>query len=510
MRTITLLLVLLVTLLSRTASAQIQLTNGVPLGGLGGSTGNEKLFMLSVPFGTSELVVETAGGDPDADIYLRWGAPPTINSFTYKSDGPSSNESITIFDPPGGNLYVMVRAHSSYAGVGIVGEYFGSDDVDVIELENEDSIGGLYGYTGDARFFKVSIPFNQDYARVKLTGSDPDADLYVRWGDLPSTEDYHAKSTGSSSNETIIIEYPPSGDLYILVYAYNGYFNATLSVDWDGPSGGEAAYELDNGVATGSFGGGQDSLRLFAIDVPADATSITFSMYGGWGDADLYLRWYEPPTLSEWDESPYANGNNESLTIGYPDAGTIYLLVHGYDDYGGVKLKVTYTAWTHFSHIHGPWKNEKIGTSTTKIKKDGSILASLSMALAYAGADVDPSTLNQWLKSHNGYKGSSTVKWLTAAQYDGPQGLDYIGPGSITTMAKLRQALDQGRIVLARSDRYDTTSHWVVIRHYTGNGSTWSKFHYWDPSDASPGIDRTLGDGWVGAGAKTRVYGISD
>jgi Peptidase_C39 like family len=505
------LLVLVVALVAfaREGSAQIQLTSGVPYGGLWGNTGDAKLFVLAVPQGSSSVVVETVCGDPDADIYLRWGAPPTPYVWNHKSDGPSSNESITLIDPPSGLLYILLRANTSYVGLGIVGYCFGGDDIDLIELENGDSIDGLNGYAGESIYFKLSIPFDQDYVDIQLVGGDPDADLYARWGALPSTNIYDAASTSSSSHEGITITNPGSGDLYVLVHAYSTYFNATLFVEWDGPCVGCEPLELTNGASTNSFGGYQGSLKLFAIEIPDETTNVTFEMWGGWGDADLYIRWNEAPTLDEWDYSQYLEGNNESVTVWYPEAGTAYLLVHGYDDYGGVRLRATYQAWTHFSQLTGPWKNDKIGSSSNKMKNDGSVITSLAMALAFAGADVDPGSLNAWLKANNGFTDGSTVKWKTAAAYDGPQGIDYLGPNKITTMAKLRQTLDQGRIVLARSNRYDNNSHWVVIRHYTGNGNSWSKFHYWDPADPVA-IDRTMGDGWVKTGAKTRVYSISE
>lgn len=504
----TLFLVLALLGFIRPASAQIQLSNGIPIGGFASAAGGEIHFVLAVPWDANSISIQTSCGDPDADIYAQWGAPASASVFTYKSDGPSSNESITIESPQGGNLYIMVKAHTSFVGLGIFGEYFGGDDIDVYELDNGQVVDHIDGFTGDSVYFKVSVPFGQDYVAVDLWGLDPDADLYVRWGDLPTTSQYQAKSTGSTSNESIVLDNPPSGDLYILVHAYSTFFNAVISAEWDGP-GGDGAIELVNGAQSQKFGGSEDSFRLFAIDIPANTGRATFSIFGGSGDADLYVRFNAIPTLDDFDDCGCIDGNNETIAVAWPESGVAYLLVHGYDDYAGVRVKATYNAWTHHSQVAGPWKNQKIGTSTTLIKNGGAVLASLSMALAYAGAEVNPGTLNQWLKSHSGYQSKSSVKLPTAAQYDGAAGLEYLGVGKLTTAAKLRQALDQGRIVLARSDRFDTATHWVVIRYYTGNGNSWSKFRYWDPADATA-VNRKLGDGWVGAGASTRVFDLGE
>jgi hypothetical protein len=508
MRQLLILLFLCLVTLASGAMAQTQLINGVPFGGLAGSTGNQKLFVLSVPSNAGSLAVSTSCGDPDADVYVKWGSPPTTSSWHFKSDMPGSNESISIGNPAGGNLYILVHAHSSYSGLAIVAQYNGGDNVDVEELDNGDTLTGIDGFTGDSHYFKVSLPANQDMVKVTLTGGDPDADLYVRWDDLPTTTQYTKKSTTSTSNESVTITDPGSGDLYILVHGFATYFNASLHVEWEGPGGSGTPIELTNGIAAGGFSGGNGSSRLFTIDLPVGTTTATFMTYGGNGDADLYVRWDQPPTVNAWDERSNNDGNGESITVASPDAGTVYLLVYGYDPYANLKIKVSYQAWKHYSHLSAPWKNQKMGSSNVKIKNGGAALASLAMALQFAGSEVDPGSLNAFLKSHDGYTQGSIVKWSAAAAFDGAQGLTYEGPDKLTTLAKLRQLLDSGHVVLARSNRYDTDSHWVVIRYYTGTGNTWSKFHYWDPADQSPGTDRKLGDGWVDSGAKTRVFQI--
>jgi hypothetical protein len=490
---------------ARAASAQIQITNGVPIGGLFGGGGSQQYFVLAVPGDADSITIATVCNDPDADIYLRWGSLPSVNAWNYKSDGPSSNESITIENPPGGNLYIMLHGHSSFSSLGIYAEFFGSNDIDVIELDDGDVINGLFGFEDDVNYFKIDVPIDQDEVKIKLTGTDPDADLYVRWDDLPWFDEYDAKAASSGSNETITITNPPSGSLYIMVYAYSTYFNAKLSASYEGAP---AVIELENAQATPKFGGYQGSQKLFAIELPDDADWVTFSMYGGSGDADMYIRWDAPPTANNWDYRPYEEGNNESVSVDFPDGGVVYILVNGYESYANVRLKVTYAAWKHYSHNHGSWKNDKIGTSSIKIKNGGAMLGALSMALSYVGADVDPGTLNAWLKSHDGYKNGSTIKWRAPGDYDGSKGLEYVGTGSVTSLAAMRELLDEGSILIARSDRYDTNDHWVVIRYYTGNGNSWSKFHYWDPADASPGVDRTLGDGWVGSGSALRIYEV--
>jgi len=55
-------------------------------------------------------------------------------------------------------------------------------------------------------------------------------------------------------------------------------------------------------------------------------------------DADLYVRFGSPPTTDVWDFSSLGGTNTESLTITNPQAGTWYILVHGFSAYSGVTL----------------------------------------------------------------------------------------------------------------------------------------------------------------------------
>jgi len=72
------------------------------------------------------------------------------------------------------------------------------------------------------------------------------------------------------------------------------------------------------------------------IVVPAGKTSLTVSISGGTGDADLYLRFGSQPTTSSYQCRPYKNGNSETCTITNPQAGTWHVGVRAYTSFSGV------------------------------------------------------------------------------------------------------------------------------------------------------------------------------
>jgi serine protease len=99
---------------------------------------------------------------------------------------------------------------------------------------------------------------------------------------------------------------------------------------------------LKNGVAETGLEGSQETLLMFAIDLPADATSLSVLMSGGSGDADLYVRYAAAPTLSSYYCRPYLYGNTEICRMQSVQAGRYYVMLHGYSAYAGTSLVAAY------------------------------------------------------------------------------------------------------------------------------------------------------------------------
>lgn len=107
------------------------------------------------------------------------------------------------------------------------------------------------------------------------------------------------------------------------------------------PTPPPATNVLQNGVAVTDIGGAVDSQTRFTIDVPANAANLNFSINGGTGDADLYVRFATEPTLIDYDCRPRVDGNSESCkeTV---QAGTYHIMLLGFADYAGVSLTASY------------------------------------------------------------------------------------------------------------------------------------------------------------------------
>ncbi len=81
----------------------------------------------------------------------------------------------------------------------------------------------------------------------------------------------------------------------------------------------------------------------YTMVVPAGATNLTFTMSGGTGDADLYVKFGSAPTDTVYDCRPYLGGNAETCTFAAPQAGTYYVRVKAYSTFSGVSLVGDYS-----------------------------------------------------------------------------------------------------------------------------------------------------------------------
>ena len=76
----------------------------------------------------------------------------------------------------------------------------------------------------------------------------------------------------------------------------------------------------------------------YELDVPECATSLNVSMSGGTGDADMYLKFADKPTKTQYDCRPFETGNSESCHIANPEAGIYHLGLFAYDAYSSVSV----------------------------------------------------------------------------------------------------------------------------------------------------------------------------
>ena len=87
---------------------------------------------------------------------------------------------------------------------------------------------------------------------------------------------------------------------------------------------------------------GLASSTTLSFSYPANgASAMKFVTSGGTGDADLYVRFGAPPTLTAYDCRPYSSGNAETCEFNPAQSGTYYVMLNAYTAFSGVTLTVS-------------------------------------------------------------------------------------------------------------------------------------------------------------------------
>ncbi|QSQ25004.1 M9 family metallopeptidase [Pyxidicoccus parkwayensis] len=83
----------------------------------------------------------------------------------------------------------------------------------------------------------------------------------------------------------------------------------------------------------------------FYLWVPAGARNLRFQSSGGTGNADMYIRAVQWPTVTVYDYRPYLAGNDETVDIPSPAAGNwFHVMLKARAPYAGVRLEARFDA----------------------------------------------------------------------------------------------------------------------------------------------------------------------
>jgi PKD repeat protein len=257
------------------------------------------------------LTFSSSGGTGNADLYVKFGSAPTTSSFDCSSASAGNTESCSIPVAQAGTYYVLLQAASAYSGVSLTGSASG----------NKKPV--------------AAFTYNNNGLTANFTDGSSDADGGVtnrnwKFGD-------GASSTAASPTHT-----------YSLAGGYTVQFTAT-----DASSASNCVLKqvnvnpppqaLSNGVEVSNINANVGAQLPFTMAVPAGASNLHFDTFNGSGDADLYVKFGSPPTLSDFDCVSGTETTVESCVLPTATAGTWYVMVNAYSNISGVSLTGSYT-----------------------------------------------------------------------------------------------------------------------------------------------------------------------
>jgi len=170
---------------------------------------------------------------------------------------------------------------------------------------------------------------------------------------------------------------------------------------------------LTNGVAATGLSAATGADLNYTMVVPSGATGLSFTLSGGTGDADMYVKFGSAPTTTSYDCRPYVGGNSESCPITTAQTGTYYVMIHGYAAFSGVSLVGAYTiappSTTYTNTANVNIYDKQTSTSNLSVSRtgdSGNISISVDIIHTYVGdlklTLVSPSGTSVILRNRTG------------------------------------------------------------------------------------------------------------
>ena len=192
--------------------------------------GEEKYFYLDIADGAAvtNLNFDMSGGTGDADLYVKFGATPTENSYDCRPYENGNTESCNIADIKSGRYHVMLRAYSNFSNTQLTASYDeGSTDG---KLENGVTTIVAAG-TAEQKYFYIDVPAGTTSLNFSISGGTGDADLYMQFGAKPTLNQYQCRPYKNGNNETCTISNVQPGRYHVMLNAYSQFSDVSLIAD---------------------------------------------------------------------------------------------------------------------------------------------------------------------------------------------------------------------------------------------------------------------------------------
>jgi M6 family metalloprotease-like protein len=166
----------------------------------------------------------------------------------------------------------------------------GSGTVTALLLTN------VSGATGSLQTYSVAVPAGATNLKIQTSGGTGDADLYIRFGQAPTTSVFDCASLLYGNNETCEVPFPNTGAYYhILLEAYTAFSGLTLTATYQpGATQNHALTVTRQGTGSGTVTStpagihcGATCTASYAAGTPVTLTAqaAAGSTFNGWSGA---------------------------------------------------------------------------------------------------------------------------------------------------------------------------------------------------------------------------------
>ena len=274
------------------------------------STDGIQLYQVSVPTGTSRLVIRTAGGSGSVRLLLYQGATPA-GSAVCESASPRTSTLCAVAAPAAGMWTVRIQENgSAFSNVTL--------EVNPVipTLALGQTVTGLASSQGDA-VYNINVPAGTSGLTVRTSGGSGSVQLVLYRGATPAGETTcNSYSFSTRTNQLCAVAAPAAGTWTIRVLDdLSAFSNVTLEVNPVIPA-------LVLGQTVTGLSSPQGDL-LYHVTVPAGTSGLTVRTSGGSGSVRLLLyRGATPAGETTCNSYSFSTRTNQLCAVAAPAAGT--------------------------------------------------------------------------------------------------------------------------------------------------------------------------------------------
>ncbi len=115
----------------------LALQNNQVVAGMDGMAGSWRCFYIDVPANQDGLLARSFDGAGDRDLYLRFGAPPSVDQYDYKPNLAGGEETALVDLPQPGRWWIALQGVTDYQDGSLIASYFVGDlalDVESVSI----------------------------------------------------------------------------------------------------------------------------------------------------------------------------------------------------------------------------------------------------------------------------------------------------------------------------------------------------------------------------------------
>ncbi len=108
---------------------------------------------------------------------------------------------------------------------------------EVTDLENGVTVTDIDLALEESLYYKLDVPEGATNVTFTLAGANADADLYVKFGELPTASVWDCRPYLGSSNEECSFDNPQTGEWFVRLHGYTAVDDVTLTATYTGGGG---------------------------------------------------------------------------------------------------------------------------------------------------------------------------------------------------------------------------------------------------------------------------------